>query len=493
MPHSTFRTALLATALASLAFGGCRQSSATGARGLVRRSAGASEGYVLFTPILSATSYLVDTNGEVVHTWETPLPPGASAYLLENGDLLRSTQVLDPPGFPGAGGGGGAIQQLDWSGRRVWRFTLPSELLQHHDLEPLPNGNVLLIAHQSKTRSEALAVGRLPNRVGARGLWPDCVLELEPVPPDDAKTVWQWCMWDHLVQDVDPELPGYGFPAEHPELVDINGDRHPQRMTEELLRQLKAIGYVSPDATPRSLSADFVHTNSVAYHPTLDQIVLSVPRFNEIWIIDHSTSTAEAAGHDGGRSRRGGDLLYRWGNPMTYGRGSIADKRLFSQHDARWIPQGFPGAGNITIFNNGLRRSSHAYSSVLEIVPPRGPEGDYLIEPDEPFGPKRPIWQYTASPRHLLFAEFISGAHRMANGNTLITDGPRGRIMQVTPRGEVVWIYDNPFSGNALNPDDNPPWALFRATFIPPGHPGLAGRTLVPLDPQPVPDARSAE
>ena len=47
-------------------------------------------------------------------------------------------------------------------------------------------------------------------------------MEIEPVPPDDARIVWEWHLWDHLVQDVDPEKPGYGSIADHPELMDIN-------------------------------------------------------------------------------------------------------------------------------------------------------------------------------------------------------------------------------------------------------------------------------
>jgi hypothetical protein len=286
--------AFFALTLVSLGVGSCHSLTEGEQRGLLSSKRGAAEGYVLFNPILSSTAYLVDTEARVVHTWTTPLPPGVSVYLLDNGSLLRSTQIQSPPSFPGAGGGGGWIQEIDWDGTVLWIYTLPPRLLQHHDIEPLPNGNVLLIAHQAKTRSEALAAGRHPNRVGSRGLWPDCVLELEPVPPDDAEIVWRWCMWDHLIQNIDPELPGFGSPSEHPELIDINGDRHPDRISEELLRKLKAIGYVSEDATPRSLKSDFVHTNSVTWHPELDQILLSVPRFNEIWIIDHSTTTSIA-------------------------------------------------------------------------------------------------------------------------------------------------------------------------------------------------------
>jgi hypothetical protein len=80
--------------------------------------------------------------------------------------------------------------------------------------------------------------------------------------------------------------------------------------------------------------------NSVSYNAKLDQILISVRSFNEFWIIDHSVTTKEAAGHTGGRSGKGGDLLYRWGNPSAYRAGKTSDQKLFAQHDAHWIPEG---------------------------------------------------------------------------------------------------------------------------------------------------------
>ena len=100
-----------------------------------------------------------------------------------------------------------------------------------------------------------------------------------------------------------------------------------------------------------------MHTNSVAYNPELDQIMLSIHEFSEVWIIDHGTTTAEAASHSGGRRGKGGDLLYRWGNPRAYRTGSNVDQRLFAQHCAHWIPAGLPGAGHMLVFNNGNRSS----------------------------------------------------------------------------------------------------------------------------------------
>ena len=87
-----------------------------------------------------------------------------------------------------------------------------------------------------------------------------------------------------------------------------------------------------------------MHTNAVAYNAELDQIMLSIHAFSEVWIIDHGTTTEEAASHSGGKRGKGGDLLYRWGNPRAYRTGTNVDQRLFAQHNAHWIPEGLPGA-----------------------------------------------------------------------------------------------------------------------------------------------------
>ena len=79
----------------------------------------------------------------------------------------------------------------------------------------------------------------------------------------------------------------------------------------------------------------------------LDQIALSVPTLGEVWILDHGTTRAEAASDRGGRRGRGGEILYRWGNPSVYGRGDASERRLVYQHDARWVPRGHPGEGRL--------------------------------------------------------------------------------------------------------------------------------------------------
>jgi hypothetical protein len=212
--------------------------------------------------------------------------------------------------------------------------------------------------------------------------------------------------------------------------------------------KLKTIGYVgSPTQRSQRINPDWTHVNAVAYNPALDQVVISVHGFSEIWIIDHSTTKAEAAGHSGGRSGKGGDLLYRWGNPRVYRAGTKADQTLFTQHNAHWIPPGLTGEGHMLVFNNGGRRPDGSYSSVDELVLPVDGQGRYTLEPGSAFGPKGPVWSYSAPKKSDFYAFFISGANRLPNGDTLICSGPNGTIFEVTPAKEIVWKYVNPVKG----------------------------------------------
>ena len=458
-------------------------------RGLRINSDDASSGYILFTGLLSDTTYLINNLGQVVHTWKSELGPAGGAYLLDNGHLVRGGRAPELRGFSG-GGQGGRVQEFTWDGKLVLDFSFNSgQNLLHHDIEVLPNGNILAIAWASRSAAEARRAGRRTDLIPERGLWPDIIVEFRPYPPHGARIVWEWRAWDHMIQDFDPTADNFGVVAEHPELIDINGDV--QAPSPEELEQIRRQGFVGSeeDAEPAT-DSDLMHSNAVAYHPGLDQILISVHDYHELWVIDHSTSTEEAAGHSGGRYGRGGDLLYRWGNPRAYGRGSEADRKMGGQHDARWIPDGMPGAGHIMVFSNNAPGPDGPYTIVYEIAPPMNSDGHYELPGNRPFGPTESVWSYSA-PEHFR-AGFISGAHRLANGSTLITSGPRGRFMEVTPQGEITWEYWTPYAGQVLLPDGARPqpvglnvFAVFRATRIPPDHPALAGRDLAPLNPQP--------
>ncbi len=439
-------------------------------RGLMRNEPSAFQGYTLFAPLRQTTTYLIDMRGEVVHRWASRFNPGNSAYLLPDGSLLRAAR--DPhPNFRG-GGIGGRIQRFDREGRLLWDYAYADEnKCHHHDIEPLPNGNVLVLAWERKTREEAIAAGRNPETIGEGGvLWPDHVVEIEPQGADGGRVVWAWHSWDHLVQDFDADKANYGKVEDHPELIDVNYDRGATRLTRPETQRLRGLGYIGGDdpdeaeadrggadrpgppggrGGPDGGGADWHHTNAIDYHPKLDQIVLSVLGFNELWIIDHSTTTAEAAGHAGGRAGRGGDLLYRWGNPQTYRRGKASDQRLFGQHDVQWIEEGLPGAGHLLIFNNGRGRPDGEYSSVDELATPVDSHGKYVCPEGEAFGPKELAWTYVAGDRRSFFSGHISSAQRLPNGHTLICSGEQGRMFEVTREGDAVWEYRNPFLGAA--------------------------------------------
>jgi hypothetical protein len=418
-----------------------------GPRGVMVHRADASAGYTLYSPLELNEALLVDNEGTLVHRWDTTTPPGLSEYLLANGDLLRAGDLEQDGPFAAGQGAGGRIEQLDWDGDLVWRFDYADdEVMQHHDVEPMPNGNVLIVAWERVSRAEALAAGRDPDLLPHGELWPDTVIEYSPALDE---IVWKWRVWDHLVQDRDPTKPNFGDPVDRPGRIDVNfvldGD----------------VGV-----------ADWNHLNSVAYNSARDEVMISSRSFSEIWVVDHDTTTAEAAGADG-------DLRFRYGNTRAYGAGTRADQQLFVQHDPVWIPDGEKGMEKILVFSNGLPEA-RPFSTVEEITPTYGATGAYVRGADGSF--EASIERVHPKPGDdSLFAAIVSGAQRLPNGNTLIVYGNLGRMIEVAPDGTVVWDFENPWY--EIN-EDTPartgagfviePWWTFRGLRYPPSHPGLA-------------------
>jgi hypothetical protein len=473
-------------------------------RGLLLTSPEASPGYTLFAPLGTKETFLVDLEGRVVHKWTSELMP-SSVYLCDDGSILRHERVEPNKVFAG-GGICGRISRVNWDGKEVWSYSLASEdQTTHHDARMLPNGNVLVIVWEYRYREDALAFGRDPEHVSDKGLWPDALLEIKPTLPEGGEVVWEWHAFDHLVQDHDREAMDYGDVAAHPGRIDINYDHHDVEAlsAEELAKQkaieeeMQALGYSggddedeeedpAPGAAPvlgglqgpnDGHGSDWMHTNTVDYDPVRDLIVLSSPHLNEVWIIDHSTTTEQAAGKSGGKHKKGGDLLWRWGNPKNYRAGTKADQRLFYQHDVQFIPPGHPGAGNLLVFNNGQGSPAGDHSIVFELVLPFDPLKGFVRE-GATFGPKEPVWKFAAPD---LYAAFISGCQRLPNGNTLVIEGPEGRIFEVTPAGKLVWDYRNTH-GTGQNAGGAEGHALFRARRYAPDHPAFRGRTLTPIE-----------
>jgi hypothetical protein len=402
-----------------------------------------SEGYTLFSPIYTDTTYLIDNNGTVVHTWTPDYRPGQVSYLLENGHLLYTTFKGLHPIFI-TGGMGGGIQEITWNGTVLWDYSHNGDTyLSHHDIEPLPNGNILLIAWEYKSYQDCITAGRNPDLLPLTGLWPDYIVEIKSNGSANADIIWEWHIWDHLVQDFDPAKDNYGNIAEHPELIDIN--------------------YVE---NPNLVISDWTHTNSIDYHPGYDQILLSISKFSEIWVIDHSTTTEEAANHSGGFYGKGGDILYRWGNPQTYGQGQLSDQQFYNQHDAQWISDGLPGEGNILVFNNGNSRPDGPYSTVDEIIPPVDNNGSYYLAPHSSYEPTNPTWSYSAPKPTDFYSSIVSGVQRFPNGNTLICSGEFGQFFEINQAKDIIWEYTNPYPRPIRN-------TVFKIQRYPPTYPGL--------------------
>lgn len=190
--------------------------------GLLQRDTALSfTGYTLFAPIGSTTTYLVDENGLLVHSWLSSYRPGQAVMFLPNGNLLRTAAVTTT--YFTAGGAGGRVESFTWDGTLEWSYEhFSSTYRTHHDIEYLPNGNVLLISWELKSVAEAIAAGRNPANIIDNELWPEKIIEVQPIGSSGGTIVWEWHAWDHLIQDFDSTKANYGDVAQHPELIDLN-------------------------------------------------------------------------------------------------------------------------------------------------------------------------------------------------------------------------------------------------------------------------------
>jgi hypothetical protein len=225
------------------------------------------------------------------------------------------------------------------------------------------------------------------------------------------------------------------------------------------------------------IEADWMHTNAVDYLPGEDLIVFSSPHLCEVFVIDHSTTSAEAATEKGGKWKQGGKLLYRYGSPRNYGLGAETDRKLFYQHNVQWLPGTKPGELHLLVYNNGAERPVNEYSSVDEIALPFDSKTGFKRDAAAAFGPEKPVWSYSEPEK--FFSPFISGAQRLPNGDTLVCEGVKGRAFEVQSDGKIVWDFWSPLGGD-LEPSKTggkaPPNALFRATWVPKDYAGLKGK-----------------
>jgi len=380
------------------------------------------EGHFLYTPYHSTTTYLINETGVVNHTWNSTYYPRYDSYMGDNGSIYLAISS-----------GNGGVQKIAYDGTILWEYHYTRDSsYATHDITLLPNGDFIIIMQDIKSHVQAIWAGRDPNTVGNQ-FYPNMLIQVHQTGPTSGDIVWEWHVWDHLIQDFDASKDNYGNVSQHPELADINFDQ--------------------PWVT------GWPYFTSVDYNPRFDQILISAHNFDEVWVIDHSTTTDEAASHEGGIYGHGGDLLYRWGNPQTYNRGDASDKKLYFQHQSCWIKPGLPGAGNILVFSNGVTRPGGTISSADEFTPDVDNEtGEYYLPPGGTYGPDNLTWQYMLPAN--LYSYYFGGAQRMLNNNTLICSGWNGVFIEVTPDKQIVWTYDNPYP--SLHDQ------VYRTQYIPP-------------------------
>ncbi len=415
-----------------------------------------SDGYIFFSPMRYESAYLVDNCGYKINEWQREFLPGLGGYFLDNGLMLRTNKYGSSTFFQASTGG--HIELVDFDNNVVWSYPFSTDTyIQHHDAKYMPNGNILLIGWELIDVAEQESLGKSNSLMSIPYLWGEFIWEVKPIGSNDIEVVWEWHLKDHFVQDFDSSLDNYGIISENPELVDIN--------------------YLGPGAWDDD---DWWHCNAIDYNEELDQILLNSRNNNELWIIDHSTTTEEAQGHSGGRSGKGGDLLYRWGNPEAHDAGNSFHLKMYGSHGHHWIPKGYANEGKIMYFNNGDDRPEGYYSTVEIIDPIPDENGNYSLNNQGQFFPYEPTIVYQAPWPFDFVSTYLSNAHMLENGNVFINEGGNGRFFEINEDQEIVWEYISPvsYNGPVMQGENASSNRVFRAYKVPFDYKGLEGETL---------------
>ena len=210
-----------------------------------------SEGIVLLSDYQYDAAVLVGVDNEIMHQWE--IPNLVKSYLNPDSTLYSFSRINNNDFL---------IQLIDWEGNDLWSYLLESDVCRlHHEQEILPNGNILCLCRETIASEQ--------NIFFEGDLDVDKIIEIEPIGNNEANIVWEWHFYDHLVQGDDIDSPGYGDISLNPQLLNINAHNNYD---------------------------DYTHINCIDFNPELNQIIMSSRSLNEIYIIDHSTTSEEASG-----------------------------------------------------------------------------------------------------------------------------------------------------------------------------------------------------
>jgi len=370
---------------------------------------------------------LVDMNGTVVHLWEGL--QGFPNKLLPGGYVMGSLGVRSPKyGYMDQTD----VVQVDWEGKAVWKYDQYEYIedpgqegiwmaRQHHDyqregnpvgyytpnMDPrVDDGNTLILGHKNVTN---------PN-ISDKLLVDDVIYEVTW----DGEIVWEWVCSDHF-DEMDFSEQARNTMARNPNMVIGKG-----KVGDWM--HMNSVSTLGPNR--------WYDAGDTRFHP--DNIIWD-GRATNIIAITEKTS---------------GKIVWQIG--PDYDRTPALKKLgwIIGQHHAHMIPRGLPGEGNILVFDNGgfagygapnpgsptgHNNALRDYSRVIEFDP-------VTLEI---------IWQYTYFEagylnrmcRYSFYSPLISSAQRLPNGNTFITEGSGGRMIEVTPQHELVWEYVSPYYG----------------------------------------------
>ena len=436
----------------------------------------AYNGYTLFyagTRGGGGVAFLIDMNGNVVHTW----PAINNPKLYEDGHIV------------------GSFKELDWDGNIIWEWRPPEDrenINPHHDMWRIYNPKLkehtyLGVVRYTPTQEEAVAAGCDPAK-DYTSAYTDGFVEVDK----KGNIIWEWNFLEHGIQDANPELPNYVGKgktiADYPGRVDLNW------LTNQNQRSANPV---------HGVTRDWQHVNAIDYNEELDHVAINAKHFSEFYAIDHGATFVPG---DPEKSRelsagKKGDFLYRFGNPSAYQQGdppgflTEGHQQMYGSHNIQWIKKSLPGEGNFLIFDNGCYRPTGFHSVVLEINPFLDSDGknsgNYVNPPDAGYDRRtrdsnQIVWSFKSVKENSFYSSFISGCQRLPNGNTFICSGATGHFFEVTPEGEVVWEYINPVNsetGYAVRiqkDSDDRAFSVFRAHRYGPDYPGLAGKDLTP-------------
>ncbi|MFZ0451223.1 MAG: aryl-sulfate sulfotransferase [Desulfatiglandaceae bacterium] len=374
---------------------------------------------------------LIDMNGSEVKLWKGL--HGFPNKILPGGHVLGHTGER-----PNAYGMQDQVDlvQVDFDGNIVWKFNQwefiedPGEspqwmARQHHDYQREGNpvgyyvpgmdpcvdrGNTLILCHKNVANPA----------ISDKPLLDDVIIEVTW----EGDIIWEWLCSKHFEE--------FDFNEEARNILSRNPNMVPSGGGLGDWMHINAFSTLGPNK--------WYDNGDNRFYP--DNIIWDSRESNIIAIIDKKT----------------GNIAWKIGPDYSTNKALKKLGWIIGQHHAHMIPRGLPGEGNILVYDNGgwagygapnpgaptgIKNALRDYSRVLEFDPT-------TLEI---------VWQHTPKEAGFLhptdsnryYSPFISSAQRMPNGNTLITEGSGGRIIEVTADHQLVWEYISPYWGSLMN------------------------------------------